>query len=285
MVETAIADLPDTARWVAHYRAQESARPDALFRDPFAAELAGERGKLIAAEAKRIFGNGWYFIARTKLIDDLIAKCIASGCDRVINLAAGLDTRPYRLDLPSGLKWIEVDLPEILDEKSRVLASQSPRCELSRVPVDLTDAAARRECLAASVEGAKQTLVITEGLLLYLEESEVRDLTQELGRPEIAWWVTDIIGPRTVKLSSKAAWRGKLYDRPLRFGPADGIGYFEQAGWVVSGFATQFSAAAQWHRLPPLIRLAAKLPEPNPRRPGRAMWSAVLELQPRSAVG
>ena len=39
-----------------------------------------------------------FFIARTKLIDDLIAASLAEGCDRVINLAAGLDTRPYRLE-------------------------------------------------------------------------------------------------------------------------------------------------------------------------------------------
>lgn len=279
MVESVIADLSDTARWVAEYRAQESIRPDALFRDPFAAELAGERGRIIAAEARRSFGNGWFFIARTKLIDDLIAKCIAQGCDRVVNLAAGLDTRPYRLELPASLTWIEADLPEILDEKSRALAGQSPRCELSRVPVDLTDKAARQDFLAASVEGARRTLVITEGLLLYLQESEVRDLTQELRRPEIAWWVADIIGPLIVKLSSRAALRGKLNNAPVRFGPADGIGYFERAGWHVASFASQLPAAGQWHRLPPLMRLVAKLPTPNPRRPGRALWSAVLQLQ------
>jgi methyltransferase (TIGR00027 family) len=284
MGKSVIADLSDTARWVAEYRAQESARNDALFRDPFAAELAGERGRIIAAAAKRSFGNGWFFIARTKLIDDLIMKCVAAGCDRVINFAAGLDTRPYRLDLPSGLKWIEVDLPELLAEKSRALADQSPRCQLVRVPVDLTDVDARRDCLAASLEGAEHALVITEGLLLYLQESEVRELTHELLRPEISWWITDIIGPLIVKLSSKAALRGKLNNAPVRFGPPEGIGYFEREGWLVSTFTAQLPAAARWHRLPPLMRLVAMLPSPNPRRPGRALWSAVLQLQPAAST-
>ena len=45
----------------------------------------------------------------------------------VVNLAAGLDTRPYRMDLPSSLLWVEVDLPDLLDYKEGVLKSESPR--------------------------------------------------------------------------------------------------------------------------------------------------------------
>jgi O-methyltransferase involved in polyketide biosynthesis len=42
MTDTLIENVSDTAFWIAHYRAVESARPDALFRDPLAALLAGE---------------------------------------------------------------------------------------------------------------------------------------------------------------------------------------------------------------------------------------------------
>jgi O-methyltransferase involved in polyketide biosynthesis len=79
----------------------ESARPDALFHDPLADRLAGERGRAIVAAAPRTIRNGWFLVARTKVIDDVIIDAIADGCDRVLNLAAGLHTRPYRLDLPS----------------------------------------------------------------------------------------------------------------------------------------------------------------------------------------
>jgi methyltransferase (TIGR00027 family) len=281
MVKSVIANVSDTARWVAEYRARESARPDALFHDPYADSLSGERGKIIATAARRSFGNGWFFIARTKLIDNLITHCVADGCDRVLNLAAGLDTRPYRLDLPPALEWIEVDLPEIIEDKNQALAGETARCRLDRIRVDLTDAAARRDCLAAATKDAAKALVITEGLLLYLTESDVRALAAELKRPEITWWIADIIGPAIVKLSGKAALRGKLNNAPVTFGPSDGIGFFEQAGWMVESFSSQLAAAAEWNRLPPFMRLLARLPQPNPRRPGRAPWSAVLRLQHR----
>lgn len=279
MVKSVIANVTDTARWVAEYRARESARPDALFHDPFAADLSGERGRIIAAAARRSFGNGWFFIARTKLIDDLIVECLADGCDRVVNLAAGLDTRPYRLDLSPTLEWIEVDLAEIIEEKNRVLADESPRCRLSRIPVDLTDASARLRCLIEATEGVSKTLVITEGLLLYLDESDVRALMTDLKRPEVTWWIADIIGPAIVKLSGKAALRGKLNNAAVTFGPTDGIGFFEQAGWTVESVSSQLAAAAEWNRLSPFMRFLARLPQPNPRRPGRAPWSAVLRLR------
>ncbi|MBL1097430.1 class I SAM-dependent methyltransferase [Streptomyces coffeae] len=277
MAKTVFHHVSDTARWVAEYRAQESARPDALFHDPLAAGLAGERGRIIAEAAKRSFGNGWFFIARTKLIDDLVERSLAEGCDRVVNLAAGLDTRPYRLEVPPSLEWIEVDLPVIIEEKNRVLADESPRCKLSRVPLDLTDAAARRGCLTDAVKGAAKTLVITEGLLLYLPESEVRELTTELNRPEIAWWVADIIGPTILKMSSKP---GRRNNAPVIFGPENGIAFFERAGWTVDRFASQLPAAAQWNRLSAAMRIVARLPKGNPRRPGRSLWSAVLRLTP-----
>ena len=95
-----VTHVSDTARWTALYRATESARADALFRDPLAGRLAGEQGRAIVANTPVTSRSGWWLIARTKIIDDAILEAIANGCDRVLNLAAGLDTRPYRLDLP-----------------------------------------------------------------------------------------------------------------------------------------------------------------------------------------
>jgi methyltransferase (TIGR00027 family) len=280
MVRSVIANVSDTARWVAEYRARESERPDALFHDRLADDLAGERGKIIAAAARRSFGNGWFFIARTKLIDNFIVECLVDGCDRVVNLAAGLDTRPYRLDLPPTLEWIEVDLAEIVEEKNRVLADESPFCSLTRIPVDLTDASARRRCLAEATKGANKALIITEGLLLYLDESDVRALVAELERPEVTWWIADIIGPAIVKLAGRAS---KLNNAPVTFGPADGISFFEQAGWTVERVSSQLTAAAEWNRLSPFLRVLSRLSQANPRRPGLAPWSAVLRLRNQSA--
>ena len=122
MAEPPVSHVSDTALWVAAYRAMESARPDALFVDRLAELVAGARGRAIVAAAPRGLGTGWSLVTRTKLIDDLFLASIAAGCDRVLNLAAGMDTRPYRLALPPGLTWVEADLPGIIDEKERLLA-------------------------------------------------------------------------------------------------------------------------------------------------------------------
>ena len=81
MPEPLISNVSDTARWMAAYRAAESARHDALFNDPFAERFAGERGHAIAAAAPRLTRNGWWWVTRTKLIDDLVAESVQNGCD------------------------------------------------------------------------------------------------------------------------------------------------------------------------------------------------------------
>src|SRR6516225_9007280 len=131
--ESRIRNISDTARWVAVYRARETERTDAVFRDPFARQLAGERGEQIAASMSFAEKNSWPFVARTWLIDHVISSQVKLGTDMVINLAAGLDTRPYRMDLPRSLQWIEVDLPEILAHKETVLRKEKPKCGLERV--------------------------------------------------------------------------------------------------------------------------------------------------------
>src|SRR5258708_37671595 len=126
MAEPIVSNVSDTARWVAVYRAWESERPDALLSDPLAGRLAGERGKAIAALAPRMTRSGWPQVVRTKLMDDLILASVQEGCNCVLNLAAGFDTRPYRLALPASLSWIEADLPGIMEEKDQLLAGEKP---------------------------------------------------------------------------------------------------------------------------------------------------------------
>jgi hypothetical protein len=163
MAEPLLSNVSDTARWVAVYRAWESARPDALFRDPFAERLAGERGKAIARLMPRQARSGWPLIVRTHLMDKLILMSVAEGCDCVINLAAGLDTRPYRLTLPSSLPWFEVDLPAMIEEKQQLLNDEQPVCRLSRHAADLSDPVARAALLDKIAGSSKNALVITRG--------------------------------------------------------------------------------------------------------------------------
>ena len=278
MSASPVSNVSDTARWVAVYRAWESARPDALFKDPYADKLAGERGRAIAALMPRQARSGWPMIARTKLIDDLVLAAIAQGCDCVVNLAAGLDTRPYRLDLPASLRWVEADLPPMIEEKERLLADAPPRCQLRRIAVDLADAAARTKALQDAVGSSSQALVITEGLLIYLDEAQVRALTIAIGtQAGVRWWILDVVSPGLLAMMRKSLGT-HLDDAPMKFAPPNGVAYFEALGWSVVNVRSIFDAAARFRRLPWPLRIFALFPEPNPRNPGRARWSGVVTL-------
>src|SRR5947209_2390224 len=119
-----IENISDTARWVAFYRAVESDRPDAIFRDPYARRLAGERGEAIAQTLPGGRSSGWAMVVRTAVIDEILMRLVErEDIDSVLNLAAGLDARPWRLALPPTLLWTDADLPEILAYKQNALAA------------------------------------------------------------------------------------------------------------------------------------------------------------------
>src|SRR5215470_14802261 len=162
--QAVVRNISDTARWAAYFRAQETARPDAVFRDPYAERLGGQHGIDIANTIPDGNKHAWAWVARTYLFDYFITQELNQGVDLVLNLAAGLDARPYRMNLPASLPWIEVDLPEILAYKEEILANEKPTCALERVQLDLSDVDARHRFLADLNQRAKKILVITEGL-------------------------------------------------------------------------------------------------------------------------
>jgi methyltransferase (TIGR00027 family) len=217
-------------------------------------------------------------IVRTKLIDDLILQSITEGCDRVINLAAGLDTRPYRMKLPDSLTWIEVDHPHVIEEKERVLGTERPACNLQRRAADLSDPAARASVLDEATGGSQRTLVISEGLVVYLDADVVRALaTDLLSRPAIRWWLLDLASPELRQMMMKTMGE-QLASAPLKFAPPNGVAYFEALGWAVQDVSSFMRAAVKYHRLPWFLRPFGLLPEPDPRQLKNARWSAVVRL-------
>ncbi|MQY30710.1 putative S-adenosyl-L-methionine-dependent methyltransferase [Nocardia sp. RB56] len=273
-----IASVSDTARWVAVHRAWETERPDALFRDPLASRLAGEPGRAILRAAPAKLRRGWWIVSRTRLIDELIAVALAQGCDLVLNLAAGLDARPYRMDLPPNLPWVEVDLPAMVEEKEQALAGERPRCELRRCAVDLADHAALGEFLDRTLATAERALVLTEGLLVYLEPAEVLALSTALSRPQIQWWVFDLMSEACRRRVQRQGGE-MLTNAPLRFGTDDGVAYFERLGWKLHSATSLFHAAERFRRLPWFQRPLTYWPQPNPRNPGRVPWGGVVSLR------
>jgi len=278
MNEPVITHVSDTARWIAAYRAIESRRPDALFRDPFADRLAGARGYAIAAKAPILMARGGMVVARTKLIDDLVLDCIRNGADLVLNLAAGLDTRPYRLALPKTLRWVEVDLPGLIAEKEALLVGERPVCRLTRESVDLTDPNALAALLDRLSAQAKRIAVIAEGLLMYLPVAAVEQMTRQMAsRAAIRWWILSLNSSGAVKMLRDSFGRD-LGGLELPFAPRDGVAFFEQCGWKVAEVMPLVYAARRLRRGTWWLRqLARFIPKGDPRNPPKR-WGAIVRL-------
>jgi len=279
MAEPIIRHISDTARWAAVYRARETERRDALFHDPFARRLAGERGEQIARATPFHERHSWSWATRTYLFDRIIGEQIGQGTDMVVNLAAGLDTRPYRMQLPASLKWVEVDLPEILAYKEDLLKAEKPACTLERVRADVSSAEFRGSHLGRIVREATRVLVITEGLLIYLPTQDVSALAEDLKRfPTFKRWVVDITSPALLRMVKKNTSRQFGEDVPaLQFAPEDGPGFFARCGWSPVEVHSMLKTAARLKRLTLLMRLLALLPE-NPKNSGSRPWSGVCLL-------
>jgi methyltransferase (TIGR00027 family) len=274
-----IRNISDTALWVAMYRARETERKDALFRDPYARRLAGGRGERIASVTQAQASPDWPYVARTVRFDQIVGERIKRGTDVVINLAAGLDTRPYRMDLPASLQWVEVDLPAMIDYKEAILCDEKPRCALQRVRMDLADVPARRKLFQDVGGKAKSALVLSEGLLAYLTRDEVSALGGDLAsQPSFRDWAIDLCSPGLLKMLQKQLPILGEAGSPLKFGPEEGPEFFTASGWKPVEVYSMLKTAAKIKRLPfGLLRLAALLPESNGRQ-GSRPWGAVCSL-------
>lgn len=193
----------------------------------------------------RALRDPWPLVLRTRIIDALLATCLADGCDRVVNLAAGFDTRPYRMDLAA-----------------------------------LADDAARSAFLREATKGAAKVLVLTEGLLMHLEEAVVRRLARDLhDHDAIRWWMLDLHSPPLREMMRKRA--GAAFENaPTRFAPEAGVGWFESMGWRAREVTSVIREAARQKRLPLLLQLLVPpMPDPDPRDFGRQRWYGIVRLE------
>src|SRR5271155_3878030 len=100
-----------TGLLVAAMRAEESARDDALFHDPFAERLAGDDGRRMLAESSSATGQpSAPIVVRTRLFDG----AHADGVSQVVIGAAGMDARSFRLPWQDGVTVYEVDQPQVI---------------------------------------------------------------------------------------------------------------------------------------------------------------------------
>jgi len=277
-------NVSDTARWAAVFRARETERPGALFRDTLARRLAGERGFEMTANLRDGDQHAWAWTARTYVFDQFLAQEIQQGADMVLNLAAGLDARPYRMALPASLQWVEADLPGILTYKEEILAGEKPACALERIRVDLADVTARRALFAEMQQRARKIVVLTEGLLIYFAREEVASLAEDLAAGEsFARWIVDIHSPGLLKMMQRTSGQHlSEVGAAFKFGPPEGPEFFVAHGWRVGAVSGLLKAAARFGRPPFFLRLLAHLPEQKGAQ-GRRPWSGVCLLENKKA--
>ena len=187
---------------------------------------------------RRLPGSEWTAascVIRTCLVDDMLLRAIKEDkIDTVINLGAGLDTRPYRLQLEPSLRWLEVDQPAVLEYKASKLEGYPTACMLETEALDITDGAATKSLFRRIGARASHALVLTEGLLAYLTDEQVAELALGLSwEPTFCLWLSDLISPAALWLMSSVLGKSpEARDVTLRFAPEDGSAYFLKFGWT-----------------------------------------------------
>lgn len=230
--------LASTAYWTASVRALESARTDALLRDPWAAALAGDQGQ--AWLAQRTPESVLPMILRTRYFDDFLQQMTQESCLRqVVLLAAGLDTRAYRLEWPENLHLFELEQAQVLAYKEQVLksADAQPVCERRTVPADLTMPWAEA-LVQAGFNPQRPSVWLLEGFLFYLPNEQITNILNTVTRLASpgSWLGFDIINgimlthPLTrgwveMQAASGAPWIGTMDDP---------VGFLLSLGWRAS---------------------------------------------------
>jgi methyltransferase (TIGR00027 family) len=231
-----------TSRLTAAARARETERPDRLFNDEFAAALAGPEGFAFLDRHWVAFGGTPRpnFAVRTRFFDDfLLATARTRGVRQVVLVAAGLDTRAFRLEWPPGVRVFEIDQVEVLDYKASILdpLRATPRCERTTVAVDLR-ADWSRVLLDAGYRTTEPTVWLLEGLLMYLPDAAVERLLTETAR----------LSARGSQLGVDTLPRGILQMRgfielyadrgcPVLFTTDDPLGILARFGWRATAYS------------------------------------------------
>lgn len=282
-----------TALGVAGGRAMESARPDALITDPYAADFVDAVRDEIAlptafdpaadhTDPASPAGSA-YVGVRSRYFDGRLLAAAADGIDQVVILASGLDTRAQRLDWPAGTTVFEIDQADVIDFKDGVIAARDGSAEpattgVTRVAlrVDLRHdwAGALR---AAGHDASRPTAWLAEGLLPYLParaEIDLVDRVLELSAPgsriaveHLAGMVGELSDDDLLATSSERFGvdvRELFYDDD-RPDPRD---RFRAAGWEVDEASASTVAAGYGRPLEgPLERVFSRAVLLEARRP------------------
>lgn len=181
-----------------------------------------------------------HVIIRTKFYDDYLLAAAADGIRQMVLLAAGLDTRAFRLPWPAGTTVFEVDLPETLTFKEHVLAANepAPTCKRVVVEADLTgDWPAA--ITAAGFDPTQPTAWLVEGLLVYLTHDDAARLLDTVATLSAAGSrLSCEQGRSAMQLAAQSREPGASEATQLwQGGIEDVAGWLSQHDWSVEEFA------------------------------------------------
>jgi methyltransferase (TIGR00027 family) len=161
-----------TARLMAHYRAQESKHDSPLIIDPFAERLAGDLTSYFKNHIR--YSEMDYPLVRSAFIEESLLKpwCEVNAKSQIMLLGAGLDTRAYRFQPLKVNEHIifELDFPELIQYKEKILHDETPLCKLVRLSSDLSNFDWISDIIKSGFNNQIPTFWIMEGLVYYIEE-------------------------------------------------------------------------------------------------------------------
>lgn len=242
-----LTGVPKTALGVARIRAGESKRPDRLFDDPYAGAFVAAMPDAYADDgqrrddAARAVGAriALHVVVRTKFYDDYLLAAAADGIRQIVLLAAGLDTRAFRLPWPDGTTVFELDLPAMTSFKDDVLTSASarPRCVRHVVAADLT-ADWPTALLSAGFDPEQPTAWLVEGLLVYLAYDDAARLLETVaGLSASGSRISCEQGRTAMQLAAQSAESGASEATKLwQGGIAEIPEWLTDHGWSVAEF-------------------------------------------------
>ena len=187
MTTTLFDAVERTALLTAALRAAETRRPDRLYSDPYAEAFAGKIGPELLAEiraatfpadaTRTLPSTPDYNAIRTRFFDDfLVAAAAKPGIRQVVLAPSGMDSRPFRLSWPDGVRVFEVDRPPVIAVKEAMLADFEPTVDRTTVAVDLRDDSWTDRLTAAGYDPEAPSVWLLEGLLYYIPEPAVHHI-------------------------------------------------------------------------------------------------------------
>lgn len=179
-------------------------------------------------------------VIRTRFVDDQLLRIVdEEALTQVVVVAAGMDTRAFRLDWPAGVTLYEVDRPELLEIKEQRLSGvgAEPRCGRVTVGVDLVSSWIE-QLSKVGFRADRPTVWLVEGLLVYLEEEAVHGLLERISHVSApgSWLLTDLLGSSFLNHPRMREWLRELAENgtPWLFGTDDPERLLARHGWRAS---------------------------------------------------